>query len=39
MGKREGLGDGQDSDSNDIQLDVEMNTASRILNTFTFCGC
>lgn len=39
MGKREGLGDGQDSDSNDIQLDVEMNTASRILNTFTFRGC
>lgn len=38
-GPREERRDKKDSDSNEIQLDIEMNHASQILNAFTMCGC
>lgn len=38
-GPREELRDKKDSDSNEIQLDIEMNHASQILNALTLCGC
>lgn len=37
MDQEEELGDEKDSDSTEIQLDVEMNYASQIINAFTFC--
>lgn len=37
MDQEEELGDEKDSDSIEIWLDVEMDYASQIINTFTFC--